>query len=94
MEKDIDWLREQIKEARNKLNKRIQKLKIRLGIVKDRKKDLAQVELKLRSMRAIATRIRDEDLDESKQEQLVDRFNDLQEEVKELDEDIEFLNAN
>ena len=94
MEKDIDWLREQIKEARNKINKRIQKLKIRLGIVKDRKKDLAQVELKLRSIRAIATRIRDEDLDESKQEQLVDRFNDLQEEVKELDEDIEFLNAN
>ncbi|MFW6378179.1 MAG: hypothetical protein ACOCZY_02130, partial [Bacillota bacterium] len=62
MKKDLDWLREQIKKARKKLNKKIQELKIRLGIVKDRKKVLAQVELKLRSMRAIATRIRDEDL--------------------------------
>lgn len=94
MRKDLDWLRDQIRLTREKINKKINKLKIRLGIVKDRKKNLAQVELKLRSMRAIAVRIRDEDLEAIEQQQLEAKFNNLQEEVIELDTEKEVLNVN
>lgn len=77
----LDSLAYSLLKIRHKINQKIKKLKIKLGLVKDRKKDLAQVELKLRSMRAIATKIRDEDLDDSEQEQLVKRFNNLNEEL-------------
>ncbi|MBF8437863.1 hypothetical protein I0Q91_12265 [Halanaerobiaceae bacterium Z-7014] len=82
MRKDHDWLLDIIKSARQKINKRIKRLKAKLGLVKKQKKELAETELKLRSMRAIATKIRDEDLDDSEQKQLVARFNDLQKEIQ------------
>ena len=70
-----------IKSARKKVNQKIKQLKIKLGLVKDRKKDLARAELKLRSMRAIATKIRDEELSDDEHQQLQKRFDELKEEL-------------
>ena len=81
MRKDHDWLLDIIKSARQKIDNRIKRLKAKLGLVKKQKKELAETELKLRSMRAIATKIRDEDLDDTEQNRLIEEFNRLQQEV-------------
>lgn len=81
MRKDHDWLLNIIKSARQKIDHRIKRLKTKLGLVKKQKRELAETELKLRSMRAIATKIRDEDLDDTEQNRLIEEFNRLQQEV-------------
>ncbi len=81
MRKDHDLLLDIIKSARQKIDIRIKRLKAKLGLVKKQKKELAETELKLRSMRAIATKIRDEDLDDTEQNRLIEEFNRLQQEV-------------
>ena len=81
MRKDHDLLLDIIKSARQKIDNRIKRLKAKLGLVKKQKKELAETELKLRSMRAIATKIRDEDLDDTEQNRLIEEFNRLQQEV-------------
>ena len=81
MRKDHDLLLDIIKSARQKIDNRIKRLKAKLGLVKKQKKELAKTELKLRSMRAIATKIRDEDLDDTEQNRLIEEFNRLQQEV-------------
>ena len=81
MRKDHDLLLDIIKSARQKIDNRIKRLKAKLGLVKKQKKELAETELKLRSMRAIATKIRDEDLDNTEQNRLIEEFNRLQQEV-------------
>ena len=81
MRKDHDLLLDIIKSARQKIDNRIKRLKAKLGLVKKQKKELAKTELKLRSMRAIATKIRDEDLGDTEQNRLIEEFNRLQQEV-------------
>ena len=81
MQKDPNWILKRIKSTRKKINKRIKRLKTKLGLVKKQKKELAETELKLRSMRAIATKIKDEDLDDTEQDRLIEEFNRLQQEV-------------
>ena len=81
MRKDHDWLLDIIKSARKKIDNRIKRLKVKLGLVKKQKKELAETELKLRSMRAIATKIKDEDLNDSEHQQLQKRFDQLKDEL-------------
>ena len=81
MRKDHDLLLDIIKSARQKIDKRIKRLKVKLGLVKKQKKELAETELKLRSMRAIATKIKDEDLNDSEHQQLQKRFDQLKDEL-------------
>lgn len=66
----------------------IDKLKARLERVKSRKKKLTRLEQKLRSMRALAVKIKDEDYEEGEKEKIVERYEKLRDEVKEIDEDI------
>lgn len=63
----------------------IARLRAKLGKVKTRKKRLMRIEQKLRSMRALAVKIRDDDYEQGKKEEIVDRFDELKEEVEELE---------
>jgi len=63
----------------------IARLRAKLGKVKTRKKRLMRIEQKLRSMRALAVKIRDDDYEQGKKEEIVDRFDELKGEVEELE---------
>ena len=63
----------------------IARLRARLEKVKTRKRRLIRLEQKLRSMRALAVKIRDEDFEEGKKEKIINRFEKIKGEVEELE---------
>jgi len=63
----------------------IDELKARLEKVKTRKRRLIRLEQKLRSMRALAVKIRDEDYEQGKKEEIINRFEKIKGEVEELE---------
>lgn len=74
-----------LKKLINRIEALIARLRAKLGKVKTRKKRLMRIEQKLRSMRALAVKIRDDDYEQGKKEEIVDRFDELKEEVEELE---------
>ena len=74
-----------LKKLINRIEALIARLRAKLGKVKTRKKRLMRIEQKLRSMRALAVKIRDDDYEQGKKEEIVDRFDELKGEVEELE---------
>lgn len=64
----------------------LQRLLKKLGWVKERRRALDQMELKLRRMRRLARKAQQPDMEPEVRKTIEKEFNRLQEEVKELDE--------
>ena len=78
----------ELKIVIDRIESLIDKLKARLERVKSRKNKLTRLEQKLRSMRALAVKIRDEDYEEGEKEKIVNRYEKLRGEAEEIEEDI------
>ena len=72
----------------------LKQLKDRLIKVKKKKKRLAKLELKLRSMRRLATYLKETDPSKKEREEVEDQFNKLKTEAKRLDENNLISNIN
>ena len=69
--------------------KLLKHLKSRLSRIRSRRQKLAQLELKLRSMRSIATKVRDQNPEDQQLKKLNQRFEKLKIETQALQEQLD-----